>query len=163
MRYCFWGSSIKFRGHRGWKIDDLNPNRVRLLGRSQLSNPSDLPCYHQHLYYALLLVRNRWNWHDDVIKWKHLPRYWPFSGNSPVAGDFPAQRPVTRNFDVSFDLRLNKRLSKHSWGWRFETLLRPLSCHCNVSHFNHARVLYMVAQVKPSAIVSVRWLILTLQ
>ena len=38
------GSSIKFQGHTGWKIDYLNPIWVRLLGRSQLSNPSDLPC-----------------------------------------------------------------------------------------------------------------------
>ena len=30
----------------------------------------------------------------------------------PVPGEFPAQRPVTRSFDVFFDLRLNKRLSK---------------------------------------------------
>ena len=35
------------------------------------------------------------------------------AGNSPVPGDFPAQRPVTRSFDVFFDLRLNKRLSKN--------------------------------------------------
>ena len=33
------------------------------------------------------------------------------AGNSPVPGEFPAQRPVTPNFDISFDLRLNKRLS----------------------------------------------------
>ena len=32
--------------------------------------------------------------------------------NSPVTVEFPAQRPVTRSFDVFFDLRLNKRLSK---------------------------------------------------
>ena len=32
-------------------------------------------------------------------------------------GEFPTQRPVTRGFDVFFDLRLNKRLSKQSWGW----------------------------------------------
>ena len=38
------GSSIKFQGHMGWKIDDLNPVWVRLLGRLQLSNPWDLPC-----------------------------------------------------------------------------------------------------------------------
>ena len=36
-------------------------------------------------------------------------------------GEFPAQRPVTRSFDVFFDLRLNKRLSKQPWGWWFET------------------------------------------
>ena len=34
------------------------------------------------------------------------------AGNSPVAGKFPAQRPVARSFDVYFDLRLNTRLSK---------------------------------------------------
>ena len=43
--YCFLGSSFKFQGHTVWKIDDLNPIWVRLLGRSQLSNPSDLPCF----------------------------------------------------------------------------------------------------------------------
>ena len=52
-------------------------------------------------------------------------------GNSPVPGEFPAQRPVTRNFDVFSDLHLNKRLSKQSWGWWFETLSRPLWRHCN--------------------------------
>ena len=34
------------------------------------------------------------------------------AGNSPVSGEFPAQRPVMRSFEVFFDLRLNKRLSK---------------------------------------------------
>ena len=53
--------------------------------------------------------------------------------NSPVPCEVPAQRPVTRSFDVFFDLRLNKRLSKQSWGWWFETLLRPLWRHCNES------------------------------
>ena len=53
------------------------------------------------------------------------------AGNSPVTGEFPSQRPVTRSFGVFFDLRLNKRLSKHSWGWWFETPSRPLWRHCN--------------------------------
>ena len=44
MPYCFSGSSFEFQGHTGWKIDDLNPIWVRLLGWSQLSDPSDLPC-----------------------------------------------------------------------------------------------------------------------
>ena len=39
--------SIKFQGHMYWKIDDLNPNWERLLGWSQLSNPSDLPCFYR--------------------------------------------------------------------------------------------------------------------
>ena len=70
--------------------------------------------------------------HDDVIKLKHFPRYWPFvRGIHPVTGEFPAQRPVTWNFDVFFDPRLNKRLSKQSWCWWFETPSRPLWRHCN--------------------------------
>ena len=44
MPYCFLRSSIKFQGHTGWKTDDLNPIWIRLVGRSQLSNPSDSPC-----------------------------------------------------------------------------------------------------------------------
>ena len=51
------------------------------------------------------------------------------AGNSPVPGEFPTQRPVTQSFNVFFDLRLNKRLSKQSWGWWFETLSRPLWRH----------------------------------
>ena len=54
------------------------------------------------------------------------------AGNSPVSGDFLAQRPVTRSFDVFFDLHPNKRLSKQSWGWWFETPTCPLWYHCNV-------------------------------
>ena len=53
------------------------------------------------------------------------------AGYSPVTGEFPVQRPVTRSFDVFFDLRLNKRLSKQSWGWWFEMPSRSLWCHCN--------------------------------
>ena len=52
-------------------------------------------------------------------------------GDSPVTGQFPAQRPVTRSFDVFFDERLNKRLSKQWWGWWFETPSDPLWGHCN--------------------------------
>ena len=55
--------------------------------------------------------------HVKFAWWRHQME--PFSalmdlcaGNSPVTGEFPAQRAVTRNFDVFFDLRLNKRLSE---------------------------------------------------
>ena len=44
----------------------------------------------------------------------------------------PAQRPVTQSFDVFFDLRLNKQVSKQSRGWWFETLACPLWHQCNV-------------------------------
>ena len=42
-------------------------------------------------------------YHDDAIKWKHFPRYWPFvPGIHLSPGEFPAQRPLTRSFDVLF-------------------------------------------------------------
>ena len=50
----------------------------------------------------------------------------------PLTGYFPSQRPVTRSFDVFFDLRLNKRLSKQSRRWWFETPPCSLWRHCNV-------------------------------
>ena len=53
------------------------------------------------------------------------------SNGNIFPGEFPAQRPVTRSFDVFFELRLNKRLSKQSWDWWFETLSRSLWRHCN--------------------------------
>ena len=37
-----------------------------------------------------------------------------YAGNSPVTGEFPAQRPVMRSFGVFFDLHPIKQLSKHS-------------------------------------------------
>ena len=55
------------------------------------------------------------------------------AGNSPVTGEIPTQRPVTRSFDVFLDLRLNKQLSKQPWGWWFESLSGPLWRHRNES------------------------------
>ena len=45
--------------------------------------------------------------------------------------EFPTQRPVTPSFDVFFDLRLNKRLSKQPRGWWFETQSWSLWRHRN--------------------------------
>ena len=42
-----------------------------------------------------------------------FPRNWPLCGEFTSPGEFPTQRPVTRSFDVFFDLRLNKRLSNN--------------------------------------------------
>ena len=67
--------------------------------------------------------------HDDVIRWKHFPRYWPFvQGNhrSPVNSPHKGQ---WRGAFIFFDLRLNQPLSKQSWGWWFETLSRSLWRH----------------------------------
>ena len=85
--------------------------------------------------------------HDDVMTWRrecHLHETFfallaLCAGNSPVTGEFPTQRPVTRSFDVFFDL-LNRRLSKQSWGWWFETPSCPLWRHCNFQHHVRRRV-----------------------
>ena len=56
----------------------------------------------------------------------------PLCGEFTGPGEFPTtQRPVTRSFDVFFDLRLNKRLSKQPRGWRFETPSWSLWRQCN--------------------------------
>ena len=46
-----------------------------------------------------------------------------------IFDDFTWTRCVS--FDVFFDLRLNKRLNKRSWGWWFETPSRSIWRHCN--------------------------------
>ena len=58
------------------------------------------------IYVYYYIATDNSAWHDDVIKWKHLTRYWPFAKGN--------QRPVTRSFDDFFDLRLNKQLSEQS-------------------------------------------------
>ena len=63
------------------------------------------------------------------------------AGNSPVIGEFPSQRPVTRSFDGFVDLRLNERLSKQSWGWWFEAPSCSLWRHCNVYQHNQVNSL----------------------
>ena len=55
----------------------------------------------------------------------------PLCGEFTSPGDFPTQRPVTRSFDVSFDLRPNKRSSNQWWGWWFDTQSRSLWRHHN--------------------------------
>ena len=57
------------------------------------------------------------------------------AGNSPVPGKFPAQRSVTRSFDVFFDLHPNKRLSKQLWGWWIEVPSWSLWRHRNAENF----------------------------
>ena len=63
--------------------------------------------------------------------------------NSMVTGEFPSQRPVTWSFDVFFDLRLNKRLSKQSRRW-FQMPSHSLWCHCNETYW------YSICYGKPN-------------
>ena len=56
----------------------------------------------------------------------------PLCGEITGPGEFPAQRSVTWSFDVFFDLRPNKQLSKQPRGWWFEMPSWSLWRQCNV-------------------------------
>ena len=71
--------------------------------------------------------------HDDVIKWKHFPRYWIFVRGihrSPVNSPHKGQWRGALMFSLT--RALNIRLSKQLWDWWFLTPSRSLWSHCNV-------------------------------
>ena len=74
--------------------------------------------------------------HDNVIKWKHFPRYWPFvQGIHQWPMNFPHKGQRRGALMFSLICALNKRMSKRRWGWWFETPSRSLWRHCNVNTF----------------------------
>ena len=84
---------------------------------------------HKVLLYSLLFSR----WRHQMESFSALLAI--CAGNSSVTGELPAQRPVMWSLGVFFNLHLNKRLSKHWWGWWFETPLCSLWRHCNDRQF----------------------------
>ena len=85
------------------------------------------------LWQPTYLVGVKRDTHDDVIKWKHFTRYWPFVRGihrSPVNYPHKCQWRGALMFSLIWP---NKRLSKQWWGWWFETTSSPLWRHCNVS------------------------------
>ena len=102
----------------------------------------------------LLTTTGSFAFHFGPIWWRHQMETFSAllvicAGNSPVSGEFPAQRPVTQSFYVFFDLRLIKRLSKHSRGWWFETLSRPLWRYCNEKRHAYRGCKHTNPQNKP--------------
>ena len=93
----------------------------------------------QNLTFGLTLhCRSRLSTEARQTWWRHQIETFSAllaicEGNSPITGEFPAQRPMTRSFDVFIDLRPNKRLCKQWWGWWFETPSRSLWRHCSES------------------------------
>ena len=102
---------------------------------------------HNDSYFVSALLCKKWRlsfsvrtticcprpaFHDDVIKWKHFPRYWPLLRGihrSPVNSPHKGQRRGALMFSL---ICLKKQLSKQSRRWWFETLSRPLWRRCNV-------------------------------
>ena len=77
-----------------------------------------------------------------ITQWGWPSMITPSNGNifrvtGHLCGEFtghrwiPPQRSVSRSVNVFFDHRLNKRLSKQSWGSWFETTSRSVWRHCN--------------------------------
>ena len=83
-----------------WKVQFQDFIRISLGPMNKMTSRSLRTCY---------LHRD----HDDVIKWNDFPRFLS-PVNSPHKGQW-------RRALVFFDLRLNERLNKQSWGWWFET------------------------------------------
>ena len=101
--------------------------RLEIYDPTGCVNPKIFPCG--------VLIRGRWRYKGVTMTSSNGNIFrvtGHLCGNSPVTGEFPAQRPVTPSFDVLFDLRLNKRLSKQLWGWWFETPSHPLWRQSNV-------------------------------
>ena len=117
----------------------------------------------QHTHWAVLL---RHLAETEIMLTSSNGNFFRVTG--PVTGEFHAQRPVTWSFDVFFDLRLNKRLSKQSRGWRFETPSRSLWCHYN-GKMMHFRMQYhrstakeMYIQYISNGLVSINFCVQTL-
>ena len=89
-------------------------------------------------------------WHYEMAWWRYqmetfsaLLAFW--AGNSLVTGEFPSQRPVMRIFDVFFDLRLDKWLSKQSKHWWFKTPSCSLWHQCNgIRQFESIKTKYQM-------------------
>ena len=101
-----------------------------------VSNPTDLSNKSALPRSGIILVIMMMSWYGKAFPllawWRHQMETFSTllaicTGNSPVPGEYPAQRPVI----MSFDLHLNKWLSKQSSGWWFETPSRPLWRHYN--------------------------------
>ena len=84
-------------------------------------------------------VHQSW-WRHQMEKFSALLAF--CSGNSPVTGEILA---VTRSFDVFFDMRLNKQLSKQSWGSWFDTPSHSLWGQCNGKDSWCLKISYLLA------------------
>ena len=81
----------------------------------------------------------KWSCHDAAIKWKHFRVTGPLWG---VTGGFPSQGPVTRSFDIFFDLRQNTLLIKQSKRRWFETPSHSYDVTVIYDNVQHYRIFF---------------------
>ena len=127
----FWIGLVESQlilAHAGSKLIYISKRGLRLTFTDRLILPliignaslTLIKSMQYRLWYILCLTnRLGHQYHNDVIKWK-------LSGLRCI----PHKKGQWR-FDGFFDLRLNKRLSKQSWGSWFEKLSRPSWRHSN--------------------------------
>ena len=133
--------------------DEIKSGPLHMNPQSSNLGPNDINQRYCTKISLWKLPRNTW-WRHQMETFSALLAI--CAGNSPVTGEFPAQRPVTRSFDFFFDLHMNKRLSKQSWGWWFETPSRSLCRHCNEYVLNVQYLIYYSGN-KAGALVMASW------
>ena len=155
--------------HVGPKFPDNKKYRIYMNQMSMRHFRAGSVCRcRSEIFIGIVYTARHVTWHEisrQPSPYSEPPTWWrhqmeTFSallalcaGNSPVTVEFPTQRPVTRSFAVFFDLRLNQRLRKQSWGWWFDTPSRPLWRHCN-----EVRVFdYPVWWARPTCIKTLYW------
>ena len=133
---CHWGLKNGRNSH--WSRDPIiqrstrqsqsifrPTNHKRVMPGGHVSYPTDSP-----IASRLRLWSSLWTWSSgingsrfipmsrkDKTWWRHQMETFPAllalcAGNTPVTGVFPSQRPVTRSFDIFFDMRLNKTVEE---------------------------------------------------
>ena len=101
------------------------------------------------VHLTILKISSLPDLHVSNAWWRHQMEAFLALHAGPLCGEFtghrwiPLPKPVTRSFDVSLG-RLNKRLSKQSWGWWFETQLRSLWRHSDVLIWSRRLSSFMV-------------------
>ena len=123
---------------------DTNPLRKIIISTKQWLKHQSLTSQYGVNEHTLVMIINSGklsHWTTSSSWWHHQMETFSVllalcAGNSLVPSEFPSQRSVTWSFDVFFDLRLNKWLSKQSKCRWFEMPSHSLLCHCNASLMN---------------------------
>ena len=119
-------------------------------------NPLHVELNCRNVYIYIYIISPQWsNTHDDVIKWKHFPRYWPSVRGihrSPVNSPHKGQWRRALMFSL-ICAWINRWLSKQSRGWWLETPSRPLWRNCNAFKLirRHDRLKMLICNDRNSA------------
>ena len=110
---CKWSFTIGWI-HLFYKTVSGKCGNICFFSKISPFAPDKCQCISRYTVICNLLL------HDDVIKWKHFPRNWPFVRGIHRSRWIPHTKASDAELWCFFDLRLHKRLSKQQWGWWFE-------------------------------------------